>query len=184
MKAKQLKSDQRNYKKIFQLYKEAVGDRSFRVSRRLHAILLNLEGYKAPQIADILKVHRSNVSHWLRNWETEGGLQGVLEGYRPGRPCSITKYQIQKLEDILDSGPIAYGFHTGIWTSPMVARVIEDEFSVAYHPAHVSKILHELGFSVQRPRKILARADQEKQSRWVRYTYPNIKKKPKQKELV
>jgi transposase len=182
MKAKQIKSDKRKYKKIFQLYKEANEDRSFRVSRRLHAILLNMEGYKAPQIAAILKVHRTNVSNWLRNWETEG-LQGILEGFRPGRPCSITNYQIQKLEDILDSGPIAYGFNTGIWTSPMVARVIEDEFFVAYHPAHVSKILHELGFSVQRPRKILARADQEKQSRWVRYTYPNIKKKPKQKDL-
>jgi transposase len=182
MKAKELKSDKRSHKKIFQLYKEAIEGRSFRVSRRLHAILLNLEGYTAPQIANILKVHRTNVSSWLRNWEA-GGLQGVLEGYRPGRPCSITPYQIQRLEDILDSGPIAYGFNTGIWTSPMVARVIEDEFSVAYHPAHVSKILHHLGFSVQRPRKILARADQEKQSRWVRYTYPNIKKKPKQKEL-
>ena len=129
MKAKQLRNDKRKYKRILHLYKEAIEDRCFRVSRRLHAILLNMEGYKAPQIADILKVHRTNVSNWLRNWETEG-LQGVLEGYRPGRPCSITNYQIQKLEDILDSGPIAYGFNTGIWTSPMVARVIEDEFLV------------------------------------------------------
>ncbi len=181
MQAKQLKRDEREYQNVFQLYKEAMEDRSFRVSRRLHAVLLNMEGYKAPQIGDILKVHRTNVSNWLRNWEAEG-LQGILEGYRPGRPCSITNDQIQKLEDILDSGPIAYGFNTGIWTSPMVARVIEDEFTIAYHPAHVSKILHELGFSVQRPRKILARADQAKQSRWVRYTYPNIKKKPKPKE--
>jgi transposase len=182
MRAKQVKRDERKHKKILQMYKEAIEDQSFRVSRRLHAILLNMEGYKAPQIAEILKVHRTNVSNWLRNWETEG-LQGILEGFRPGRPCSITDYQIQKLEDILDSGPIAYGFNSGIWTSPMVAKVIEDEFSVSYHPAHVSKILHGLGFSVQRPRKILARADQEKQSRWVRYTYPNIKKKPKQKDL-
>ena len=76
----------------------------------------------------------------------------------------------------MDSGPIAYGFNSGVWTCPMVARVIEEEFSLSYHPAHVSKILHRMGFSVQRPRKELARADPDKQSRWVRYTYPNIKK--------
>jgi transposase len=181
MKAKQLKRNKRKVQKVNKLYKEAIKDGAFRVSRRLHAILLNIEGYKAPQIADILKVHRTNVSIWLRNWEVEG-LQGILEGYRPGRPSSITDDQTKKLEDILDSGPIAYGFNTGIWTSPMVARVIEDEFSVVYHPAHVSKILHKFGFSVQRPRKTLARADQAKQFRWVRYAYPNIKKKPNQKE--
>jgi len=140
-----------------------------------------MEGYRAPQIANILKVHRTNVSIWLRNWEEEG-LQGILEGHRIGRPPSITEHQIKELEDILDSGPVAYGFHSGIWTCPTVARVIQEEFSVSYHPAHVSKILHDLGFSVQRPRKTLARADQKKQSRWIRYTYPDIKKKPKTKK--
>jgi hypothetical protein len=64
----------------------------------------------------------------------------------------------------------------------MVVRVIEEEFSINYHPAHVSRLLHGLGFSVQRPKKILAQADQVAQSRWIRYKYPNIKKKPKPKE--
>jgi len=64
----------------------------------------------------------------------------------------------------------------------MVARVIEEEFSITYHPAHVSRILHDLGFSVQRPRKTLAQADQNLQSRWIRYKYPGPKKKPGAKE--
>jgi transposase len=82
------------------------------------------------------------------------------------------------LYDIIDSGPVAYGFLGGVWTSPMIARVIEQEFAVSYHPGHVRKLLHQLGFSVQRPRRTLARANPEKQDRWHRYTYPNIKKKP------
>jgi hypothetical protein len=60
----------------------------------------------------------------------------------------------------------------------MVARVIETEFGIEYHPGHVCRLLHELKFSIQRPRRILAKADPEKQNRWRRYTYPNIKKKP------
>lgn len=108
-------------------------------------------------------------------------MDGLLEGHRPGRPPALSDQQKQKLADILDSGPVAYGFTTGVWTSPMVARVVEEEFYVAYHPAHVSRILHEIGFSVQRPKKMLAQADKNLQSRWIRYKYPNIKKKPRAK---
>ena len=47
-----------------------------------------------------------------------------------------------------------------------------------YHPGHVRKLMHQLGFTVQRPTRKLARADPQKQDRWHRHTYPNLKKKP------
>lgn len=181
MKPKKIKKNKRIYNRVIKLFKEANQDGAYRVSRRLHAIVLNMEGYTAPEIANILKVHRTNVSIWLRNWDQEG-FDAILEGYRPGRPKALSEQQTKELEDILESGPVAYGFNSGVWTCPMVARVIEDEFSVYYHPAHVSKILHKLEFSVQRPRKVLAKADKEKQSRWIRHTYKNIKKKLKKKK--
>ena len=40
-------------------------------------------------------------------------------------------------------------------------------------------LLHQLGFSVQRPRKRLARADAEAQAQWLREKLPAIKKKPR-----
>ena len=79
--------------------------------------------------------------------------------------------------DILESGPVAYGLDTGIWASPMIGWVIEEEFGVHYHPGHVRKLLHHLGFSVQRPRRVLARADRAAQDQWHRHTYPDLKKK-------
>jgi transposase len=54
----------------------------------------------------------------------------------------MTEKQQQQLGDILDSGPVAYGLDTGIWTSLMIARAIEAEFGVQYHPGHVRKLLH------------------------------------------
>ena len=41
----------------------------------------------------------------------------------------------------------------------MLDWVIEEEFRVHYHPGHVCRLLHQLGFSGQRPRRRLARAD-------------------------
>jgi transposase len=166
---------------LVKLSKQALRDGAYRVAGRLHAVALNMEGKTAPEIADILKVHRSKVSMWLWNWQ-QSGMDGILEGHRPGRPPVMSDDQRRRLADILDSGPVAYGFTSGVWTSPMVTRVIEEEFSITYHPAHVSRILHEIGFSVQRPKKTLAQADKVVQSRWIRYKYPRIKKKQGAKE--
>ena len=64
----------------------------------------------------------------------------------------------------------------GVWTSPMIARVVAQEFAVHYHPGHVRKVLKRTGFSVQRPRRQLAKADPALQDRWQRYAYPRLKK--------
>lgn len=167
----------RKIQQLFKLSKQAFRDGAYRVAMRFHAVALNMEGKSAPEIASILKVHRSKVSLWFKHWQQQG-IQGMLEGHRSGRPRQMSEHHRQKLTDILDSGPVAYGFSSGVWTCPMVARVIEEEFSIFYHPAHVSRVLHNLQFSVQRPKKTLDKADKILQSRWVRYKYPEIKKKP------
>ena len=181
MRAIKIHGTVKKIEKLVNLSKQAMRDGAYRVATRLHAVALNMEGKSAPEIAELLKVHRTKVCQWFSRWK-EDGIKGMLEGHRPGRPERLSQEQCQTLTDILDSGPVAYGFNSGVWTCPMVCRIIEDEFSIQYHPAHISRILHESDFSVQRPKKILARADKTLQSKWTRYKYPDIKKKPKAKK--
>lgn len=163
--------------RLIRLSKEADKDGAYRVAKRLRAVVLNSEGHTSGELAKILQAPRSKVSEWLQRYQTDG-VDGLLEGYRSGRPSALTDQQQQELGDILDSGPAAYGLDTGIWTSPMIAWVIEEEFGVQYHAGHVRKLLHGWGFSVQRPRRVLARADTAAQDRWHRRIYPALKKKP------
>ena len=165
------------YQRLARLSKEAERDGAYRVAKRLRAVVLNSEGHTSGELAEILPAPRSKVSEWLQRYQIDG-IDGLLEGYRSGRPSELSEKQQQQLGDILDSGPVAYGLDSGIWTSPMIAWVIEEEFSVQYHPGHVRKLLHAWGFSVQRPRRVLARADAEAQDQWHRRTYPALKKKP------
>ena len=178
MRAIKIHGSAKKIKRLVYLSKQALRDGAYRVASRLHAVALNMEGRTAPQIANSLKVHRTKVCQWFDRFQ-KNGINGLLEGHRSGRPGKLSQKQQTGLADILDSGPVAYGFNSGVWTCPMVARIIEDEFSISYHPAHVSRILHELNFSIQRPKKILAQADKTLQSRWIRRRYPDIKKKPK-----
>jgi transposase len=162
---------------LLQLRKEAIKDQEPRVAQRFHAIALSIEGHTTRQIAQVLKIHRSSVPLWIEHWNQQRE-QGLLEGQRSGRPTGLTDAQREQLQDILDSGPVAYGLETGIWTSPVIGRVIADEFDRRYHPGHVRKLLKQLGYSVQRPTTRLVPADPIRKNRWVRYTYPRLKKKP------
>ncbi len=177
MRARFLSLHPKTEQKLLRLKKEAETERVFRVGRRIHSVLLNNDGLTSGDISSLLKTSRSRVSEWLKNYE-QYGYEGLLEGYRPGRPAALSKKEWRILCDIVDSGPVAYGYLSGVWTSPMITRVIREEFGVHYHPGHVRKLLHKLGFSVQRPRRTLARADPVKKDRWYRHTYPNLKKKP------
>jgi hypothetical protein len=98
--------------------------------------------------------------------------------HRSGRPPELSAAQLAQLDDLIDSGPVAYGFPSGVWTAPMIARVIAEEFAVEDHPGHVRRLLKRKGFSVQRPRRQLAKADPVEQDRWPRYTDPRPKKTP------
>jgi len=180
MEALKVDLHHRTAARLDRLYKEAERDGEYRVARRILAVRMNSQGHTTGEIAKLLGVHRSSPVLWLQHWN-EYGFEGLLEGHRSGRPRLLDDRQRQELEDIVESGPIAYGFPSGVWTSPMITRVIEDEFGVSYHPGHVRKILHILGFSVQRPRLKLIRADEKKQSRWRRYTLPRLKKTPQRK---
>lgn len=175
MRARYLRLRERKAQELSALKKEAERDGAFRVAKRIHAVLLNHQRHSSGEIARILEAPRSKVSLWLGQYE-EHGWEALLEGHRSGRPSLLDAQQRQGLGDILDSGPVAYGFVSGVWTSPMIARVLQEEYQVNYHPGHVRKLLKDLGFSVQRPRKLLAKGDPVLQDRWQRYTYPRLKK--------
>ena len=174
------RGNQRTVALLLELRKQALHDQQPRVAQRFHGIALSIEGHTTSQIACVLKVHRSSVPLWIEHWNQQREA-GLLEGHRCGRPDDLTSDQHQQLQDILDSGPVAYGLETGIWTSPLIGQVIQEEFGVRYHPGHVRKLLKRLGYSVQRPTTRLVQADPLRKRKWIRYTYPNLKKTPERK---
>lgn len=175
MRARFLRLTAKKAQELSFLKREADKDGAHRVARRIHAVLLNHQRHTSGQIARLLEAPRSKVSLWLGQYERYG-WEALLEGHRSGRTKELTSPQLSQLDGLIDSGPIAYGFSSGVWTSPMIARVIEDEFAVHYHAGHVRKVLKALGFSIQRPRRKLVKADPVQQDRWQRYTYPRLKK--------
>jgi transposase len=174
------KGNRRTVAHLEALRRQAHADKAPRVALRIQGVMLSIDKHSATRIAGLLHVHRVTINSWINAWNVYG-QDGLLEGYRSGRPTRLSDSQKEQLYDIIESGPVAYGLRSGVWTSPIIAGVILEEFGITYHAGHVRKLLRELGFSLQRPTTKLVQADPQKQNRWIRYTYPNLKKKPEKR---
>lgn len=149
--------------------------------RRGRAVLGYLEGRRVIDIAAELDVTRGSVNRWLQ-WYDAAGTEGLETLKAPGPEPKLSTGQLQELSKLVEDGPLAAGYRSGVWTGPMIGDLIAERFGVRYHPQSVPRLLNQLRFSVQRPRKRLARADAEAQQVWVKKRFPAIKKKPTRAE--
>jgi transposase len=144
--------------------------------RRGKAILGYIDGVRVVELAEQLDVTRGSVNRWLQ-WYEAMGIAGLKTESPPGPSPKLNDAQRAELTALVEAGPIAAGYSSGVWTGPMVGDLVARRFGVRYHKHNIPRLLHELGFSLQRPRKRLARADLAAQTTWVRDTLPAIKKK-------
>jgi transposase len=144
--------------------------------RRGRAVLGYIEKRRVVDLAAEMDVTRGSVNRWLQ-WYESMGVEGLLTATAPGPTPKLGEEERSELAALVEAGPLAAGYPSGVWTGPMVGDLIERHFGVRYHKHNVPRLLHEIGFSVQRPRKRLARADLAAQATWFRKTFPAIKKK-------
>lgn len=145
--------------------------------RRGKAVLGYITGTRVVELAAQLDVTRGAVNRWL-GWYNDLGIPGIQTMKRPGAPPRLSAEQCTELSALIEAGPIAAGYGSGVWTGPVIGELIATRFGVRYHNHTVPRLLHKLGFSVQRPRKRLARANKAAQAYWLRKRLPAIKKKP------
>src|ERR1700675_2581271 len=67
-----------------------------RYDHRLHGLLLVTTGQSCREIARLFGEDASTVQRWVRRFE-RGGLEGLRDGERPGRPRMIGARQWRKL---------------------------------------------------------------------------------------
>ena len=168
----------RQVESIQQMEKGFAESGQHRWADRCRAILLLAEGYDMDETSRLVKKPYSTVQQWSRKFRRQG-----IRGLKPdtskrGSKKKLGDHERKLLSKAIERGPRSAGFQGSVWTSPMIAEYIKKRWGVDYHPGHVRKLLHQLGFSVQFPREKLALANKDAQKKWVNETYPAIKKTP------
>jgi transposase len=146
-------------------------------ARRSRALALLKKGLSLHEVARRLGCAPSSVMRWREAVRTQG-KQGLKVRSSPGRPPKLTEGQRHELTTVLLEGPRASGYGTELWTTARVAEVIQARFGVVYHPAHVGRLLHQMGWSPQKPDRRALERDEAAIERWKRVVWPRVRKTP------
>lgn len=151
-------------------------DQDWKAGRRWRAVELYQEGWNQQEIAEALGVTKGAVSQWMKALAS-GGLEALQSRPRCGGPPKLRWEQLELLPDYLSHGAEAYGFRGQLWTCARVAWVIEQEFGVCYHKAHVSRLLKQLNWTPQRPVQRASQRDEAQIEDWRTTVWPRLKKR-------
>jgi transposase len=144
-------------------------------ARRRQALRLLEEGYSLTEVGRMVGSAASSVMRW-RDAVQSGGEEALKVRFSPGRPPSLSAAQRKQLVRLLLQGAMANGFSTELWTTGRVALLIQKQCRVHFHRSHVARLLHELGFSCQKPERRALERDEEKIEEWKRKRWPQVKK--------
>src|SRR5262249_30254758 len=117
--------------------------RDWREGRRLRALELYEEGWKAMRTGEALGGTRGGVSQWLGR-ARERGREALRHRKPPGARPRLTAEQRAQIPVLLAKGAESSGFIGDIWTTARVATVVKRAFGVRYHPAHVSRLVRQI----------------------------------------
>jgi transposase len=144
--------------------------------KRLIAAKMFELGLSPAQIAGVIGVVPQTVRRWRRECN-HGGIEALAMNQHPGRPALLSKADREKLAELLLKTPIECGFEKYLWTTQLVADLIEREFKVKYHHDHVGVILGQMGFTHQKPARRSQERDEQKIQAWRSETWPALLKK-------
>lgn len=146
--------------------------------RRLRAWELHQQGWTGKAIARALGASEAAVSTWLKRARA-GGVATLKRHPPPGATPKLTVAQRAQLPALLSKGAEWYDFVGNVWTTKRVAAVIKREFGVTYHPAHVSRLVRQVGLSLQKPVVRVTQRNEDAIRVWQTETWPALQAKPR-----
>lgn len=158
-----------DHDEIVELYKKEINSA---LKERYQAIFLLHELGNCTKVAKLVKRSRRTIQNWIHAFNN-GGLKGLVPNHPPGRPSSLSCEQKEALKVDVLTHPRNLGYDFSNWEGKSVVFHINQKFDVEIGVRQAQRLLHELGFTLQRPRYRFLKADPKKQEKFVQ----NFKKK-------
>ncbi len=164
MKKLQITRTSPDYNGLVDLYKK---EKNPKLKERYQALYLMCELNSCTNVAKFLKKDRRTIQ-LLVNVFNERGLEAIKPKSPPGRPSRLTEKQKAKLKKDILTHPRKLGYEFSNWEGKSVSEHIKTKFGILLKVRQCQYLLHELGFSLQRPRYKFPKADPEKQQEFIK----------------
>jgi len=123
----------------------AARSKNARVSRRLLAIALVLDGHSRAAAANACAMDRQTLCDWVRRYN-DRGLAGLSDHTHPGPRPFLTAAQEAEVDSWVVQGPDLAADGVVRWRRIDLRERIKTRFNVVFHERSIGKLLRRLNF--------------------------------------
>ena len=150
---------------------EAARTKNARMSRRLLALALVLDGHSRTAAAEACAMDRQTLCDWVHRYN-EDGIAGLSDRRHPGRPRYLSTEQETTLDTWVEEGPDLAKDGVVRWRRADLRERIATRFGAVFHVRSVGKLLRRLNFRRMSVRPQHPESDPEAQETFKK-TSPN-----------
>lgn len=150
-------------------------DERRRARARRDAVVEVDAGASKASVARRHRVSRQTIDTWC-NLADPVTREVALEPDGPKRKVPL-QVLAEKVAPLLDAGPRACGYDADAWTASLACKLVEREVGVSYSAGYIGRLLHQLGYSPQKPERRARERDEERIERWRLEVLPEVEKK-------
>ena len=132
--------------------------REGRYFQRLAVVLHVLRGASAYEASHDFGFSPRAIENWV-NRLASNGLNGLWDGSHPGRPSRLSALQMQGLRKELRRTPRDIGYDQNLWDGVLLSHHLEKNYSISLSVRQCQRLFHQMGFSLQRPRRQASEAN-------------------------
>jgi putative transposase len=152
-------------------------ERARRERVRFQAAEMFAAGMKPPQVARALRVSRKSAYAWHADWRA-GGIDALRSKGPSGVDSRMKPSWRAWLARALEQGPAAHGWSEDQrWTLARISVLVARRFHVRFSQPQLSRILRQMGFSVQVPVRRAAERDEALVALWRKETWPRVERR-------
>ncbi len=111
-------------------------------------------GQSPAEVAEALVVSASTIYGWHKRWR-EGGIDGLANRPKSGRPTKATKAYVQLLEGVIEQEPCELGYDFTIWTTERLIAHMEQETGIRLGATQFRALLKKHDYVYRRPKHSL-----------------------------
>ncbi len=159
--------------------KEAIKqDERPEVRRRATAVRMLHLGKKPSAVAELLLVTETTIYNWHGRWR-HGGLDELADKPKSGRPPLATDAYRERLHEVMEQAPSAFGYAFTVWTAPRLCAHLAQETGIEMSDETFRQVLVEENYVYRRPKHDLTPLQDPEARERADEMIEMLKKKPK-----
>jgi len=132
------------------------------------------------EVAKAIGCAPGSVARWEGLYVAHG-KQGLDPIPNRGGIARLSFDDKDSLTQMLVEGPNAHGYRDGVWTLRRVRELIARRLGVDYSISQVHRLMHQLGFSAQKPQVRALERDESAIASFRRHDWAKVKKRPRKR---